>query len=509
MSDQLINRRYRSIRNELTFGENGVSVETGTADPTIEIVNAKKGSLYLCSANGMTYQKQTDEVDLNWEILPTASGGSSVDSVNGQTGTVVLTKTDVGLSNVDNTSDANKPVSSAQLTALNLKVDKTTTVNGHALSANVTVTKSDVGLGNVDNTSDTSKPVSTAQATADGVVQAFAIQRANHTGTQLASTISDFSTASDARVATFIDDSITDGVTTHAPSQNAVFDALALKASSSGLSTHIADVANPHAVTKTQVGLSNVPNTDATLRANHTGTQLASTISDFTSAAKAAAVADTITDAVTDVAPSQNAVFDALALKYTNSVSTNKLLGRATAGTGVVEEITLGTNLSFTGTTLNVAASSGPKMAQVSLSPSNIGVANNTAVLIPWDTVENDPNSLFVLASNGFKVPTGTVGTANGTIGAIVTFGTNIGSDTNDHIMILRVFKNGTLYKDLVQLHQLFANPNTPSASGVTGWVGVANDVFTIKVYQFRVTSGASLDIGNDTRFTNAHFTMY
>lgn len=40
---------------------------------------------------------------------------------------------------------------------------------------------------------------------------------------------------------------------------------------------------NPHAVTKTQVGLSNVPNVDATARANHTGTQLASTISDFAS----------------------------------------------------------------------------------------------------------------------------------------------------------------------------------------------------------------------------------
>ena len=36
-------------------------------------------------------------------------------------------------------------------TALADKVDKTTTVNGHALSTNVTVTKSDVGLGSVEN----------------------------------------------------------------------------------------------------------------------------------------------------------------------------------------------------------------------------------------------------------------------------------------------------------------------------------------------------------------------
>lgn len=45
-------------------------------------------------------------------------------------------------------------------------VPKSTTVNGHALSANVTVTKSDVGLSNADNTSDLAKPVSTATQTA-------------------------------------------------------------------------------------------------------------------------------------------------------------------------------------------------------------------------------------------------------------------------------------------------------------------------------------------------------
>ena len=51
--------------------------------------------------------------------------------------------------------------------------------------------------------------------------------RANHTGTQLSSTISDFDTA--ARVAA-VENSITDGVINKAPSENAVFDALALKA---------------------------------------------------------------------------------------------------------------------------------------------------------------------------------------------------------------------------------------------------------------------------------------
>lgn len=44
-------------------------------------------------------------------------GGGAVDSVNGRTGTVVLTSADVGLANVNNTSDASKPVSTAQAAA--------------------------------------------------------------------------------------------------------------------------------------------------------------------------------------------------------------------------------------------------------------------------------------------------------------------------------------------------------------------------------------------------------
>lgn len=58
----------------------------------------------------------------------------------------------------------------------------------------VTLAKADVGLGNVDNTADASKPVSTPQAAADAAVQAAAVQRANHTGTQAAGTITGLAT---------------------------------------------------------------------------------------------------------------------------------------------------------------------------------------------------------------------------------------------------------------------------------------------------------------------------
>jgi hypothetical protein len=80
------------------------------------------------------------------------------------TGTVAgVTKAMVGLGNVDNTSDANKPVSDATQTLLNLKASlESPTFTGTVAG----VTKAHVGLGNVDNTSDANKPISTAAQTA-------------------------------------------------------------------------------------------------------------------------------------------------------------------------------------------------------------------------------------------------------------------------------------------------------------------------------------------------------
>lgn len=126
-----------------------------------------------------------------------------------------LNKTAIGLSNVDNISDLNKPISNATQTALNDKVDKiigkqlstedyttaeksklfsiteifTTALksiydgaaswvstNGSTVVTHLSntsnphnVTKTQVGLSNVDNTSDSNKPISTLQASAIGL----------------------------------------------------------------------------------------------------------------------------------------------------------------------------------------------------------------------------------------------------------------------------------------------------------------------------------------------------
>jgi hypothetical protein len=67
----------------------------------------------------------------NWIQLLTPA--APVQTVNGKTGTVSLSAVDFGLGNVENTSDANKPVSSATQTELDKKVDK---VTGKSLSTN-------------------------------------------------------------------------------------------------------------------------------------------------------------------------------------------------------------------------------------------------------------------------------------------------------------------------------------------------------------------------------------
>lgn len=64
------------------------------------------------------------------------SAGAPVQSVAGKTGTVTLVKGDVGLGNVDNTSDLSKPISTATQSALDAKLDDTQLDTDGTLTAN-------------------------------------------------------------------------------------------------------------------------------------------------------------------------------------------------------------------------------------------------------------------------------------------------------------------------------------------------------------------------------------
>jgi hypothetical protein len=152
-----------------------------------------------------------------------------------------LTKSDVGLPLVDNTSDASKPISAAQQAALDLKA----TVAALSSEATARISGDSSTLSSADAYTDT-QVAAEASARATAITSASTADRArsNHTGTQSA-------------------DTLTDGTTN--------------KAFTTTERTKLAGVATG----------ATANSSDATLlaRANHTGTQPLSTISDAGTAA--------------------------------------------------------------------------------------------------------------------------------------------------------------------------------------------------------------------------------
>ena len=182
------------------------------ADGTLKASSISAGGGEVITAKGQPngYASLDGSGKVPSSQLP-VSGASGVSSVNTQVGDVVLLKADLGLSDVDNTSDVEKPVSTAGAAALSTKVDSSdarltderipvdgsvvtlkildqsvteaklssavqTKLNNSAGAVSsvagktgaVTLFRTDVGLGSVDDTADANKPISiAAQAALD------------------------------------------------------------------------------------------------------------------------------------------------------------------------------------------------------------------------------------------------------------------------------------------------------------------------------------------------------
>ncbi|MGN0138267.1 MAG: hypothetical protein ACI381_06660 [Candidatus Methanomethylophilaceae archaeon] len=141
----------------------------GTTAFNLEITQGSSG----ISINGTALQSASTSVPglMTSAQVTTLNGAATASALSAHTSDVAnphqVTKAQVGLGNCDNTSDANKPISTATQAALDLKAaaaDLTShtgnTSNPHG------VTKAQVGLGNCDNTSDADKPISTATQSA-------------------------------------------------------------------------------------------------------------------------------------------------------------------------------------------------------------------------------------------------------------------------------------------------------------------------------------------------------
>lgn len=365
------------------------------------------------------------------EIIPqgppgTGGGaGGAVASVNGRTGAVTLSKTDVALSNVDNTADASKPVSTAQAAADAVVASAASAaLAAHVVAADPhTQYALESSLASVATTgayADLSgKPtLGTAAAlnvAAAGDAASGEVVKGNDTR------------LSDARTPTNLTGPVTstgnataiaNGTITNAMLANSAVANLsntntgdnAVNSLYSGLAASKADkgaaTASGLTVAANNVVLSRGPAGTGDIEENPVSTVLdfigsvvqgdilyrdasswarlaaatagyylksngaganpswalvnSALLTGYVSGAGTVAAGDTILQGINKL--NGNIALKAATGAVTGTgitMSTARLLGRSTASTGAIEEITLGTNLSFTGTTLNAAGGGG------------------------------------------------------------------------------------------------------------------------------------------------------
>lgn len=152
-SDQVVFNGVIFVKNE-QFNRDAQEIEMDRLNPSL-------GSVYtniITNKNNITVLQATKE--------PTITSGTTSQYWRGDKTWQTLNKSAVGLPDVDNTSDVNKPISNATQLALN---SKEPTIASGATSQYwrgdktwQSLNKAAVGLSNVDNTSDLNKPISTA-----------------------------------------------------------------------------------------------------------------------------------------------------------------------------------------------------------------------------------------------------------------------------------------------------------------------------------------------------------
>jgi hypothetical protein len=344
------------------------------------------------------------------------------------TGTVGgIDKTMVGLSNVDNTNDANKPVSAAAQTALNLKADlasptftgtptlptgtvaitqaaanNTTAIattayadaaaaavssastNSLALKADIAsptftgtvagIDKTMVGLANVDNTTDLLKPVSTATQTALDLKSN--VESPSFTGIPLAPTAVLGNNTTQLATTSFVSAAVTAGTSLTSANirvgnASNVATAVALSGDATITNAGVLTI-SMNTVNSAKIVNESILSEDI-LNGTIAEADLATSAVTSVKIANETILSEDILDgtiATVDVAN------NAITYAKMQAMSANRLLGSGLTGTAAAE-MTLGNGLSFTGTTLNAVSNNIANVTVVSASVT-LTAANNT-----------------------------------------------------------------------------------------------------------------------------------
>ena len=214
-------------------------------------------------------QKELDKLDAKIDKINTDQGTDLSAHLRDFSNPHKVTKEQIGLGKVDNTADLDKPISTATQKAIDdAKAANNTALDNHANRTDNPhkVTKDQVGLGNVDNTADINKPVSVAQQNAlDTLSNSLNTAINNHVG----NTNNPHQVTKEQVGLGKVDNTSDLEKPISVATQNAISEVV------SNLDKHIADKKNPHEVTKEQIGLGRVDNTSDLEKPISTATQVA------------------------------------------------------------------------------------------------------------------------------------------------------------------------------------------------------------------------------------------
>ena len=102
--DKLIRECVKEIVN------NAIDKINSMSGNVTDIEAALNGKVDKITGKGLSSNDYTDAEQQKLETIEAGAQQNTVSSVAGKTGAVILSKSDVGLGNIDNTSDMNKPV---------------------------------------------------------------------------------------------------------------------------------------------------------------------------------------------------------------------------------------------------------------------------------------------------------------------------------------------------------------------------------------------------------------
>ena len=286
--------------------------EVPTKDDLEKLNKAQNGDTATTLDDGKWYKLYGEYSDPQSWIVMSPSVKAVDDHISDRDNPHNVTKSQIGLGNVDNTSDINKPISTATQNALDTKADSqelselskivseeiadressegiiNESISNHISDTNNphNVTKEQLGLENVDNTSDVNKPISTATQEAlddkadkttvsslrtefDEEVRVRAEEDTNiKADLDTKADKSDVETALDTKADKTTVSSLSNTLTKEIQDRQA-----GDNTNATAISTHATNKSNPHNVTKAQVGLGNVDNTSDADKPISTATQ--------------------------------------------------------------------------------------------------------------------------------------------------------------------------------------------------------------------------------------------